>query len=345
MKKVLMMLLCIGQVAMTTAMHEGKVFHEPPVGQQEGLRRDPVKPKWWSLEGIGKRLNDFVAGRGKGSTSGARVPKSPVVASPPVNVVEPVSVAGGSDVASLQSASVAEVAAIRAEGRPTVGFADRFRSLFSRTPKVTFEELNKRISKITGDITNLNFSRQDKINEINATNADIDRQFENFPKDDFIIKQIKKAKDKATALLAKQVASLDREIQRLIKVRMDLNKSRAKKFPVEVKAENDQAQALEKADQAKVIQAMRDGKEDFMKKLYPDATVDQETGLTKAQKIAKKEDARRAAEKEALDARAIENELRDDQRVQQQEAGTRVRNMSPITRETAKQWNLQRGIY
>ncbi len=161
MKKVVMMLLCIGQITMVTgAVRPAEIVFERPVGSGPGdFNVGPRKePKWWSLEGIGKRLNDFVAGRGKGSTSGARVPKSPVVASAPVDVVEPVSVAGESGTTLLETPAK-DRTVIGEVGRPTVSFADRFRSLFGRTPKEnapqTFTDFNSEIDRIDEQVGHL----------------------------------------------------------------------------------------------------------------------------------------------------------------------------------------------
>lgn len=177
-KKKLMVVFLLGSIGIVFGPPEGAFT--PPFETQPTLRSRitfHVKRINRALraadESIGapmRKYNNFILDSAKGFGRLIGVPPHILDRLEPLRI-QPLSggasgVAGESDVASLQSASVAEVAAIRAEGRPTVSFADRFRSLFGRTPKQnapqTFTDLNSEIDRIDKQVGHLRSLMRDQ---------------------------------------------------------------------------------------------------------------------------------------------------------------------------------------
>lgn len=157
MKKVIMMVLCLGQVAMMYAPAE-MVYEDVPKYDNDELQR----PKWYHFRAR-RAYDHFMRERNNGTVP---THSSNSMVARPVDSATAVTGAGGSDVALLQNESV-EDAAIIAEGKPTVSFADQVRSVFGHRFRTnafktsaefehkTFNELNDRLKVIEQDIENL----------------------------------------------------------------------------------------------------------------------------------------------------------------------------------------------
>ena len=251
MKKVVMMMLCMGQIAMVSAEGAVRISNLGRVAEGELVVRRPTVDDGFFTR-IGRKLNDWVARLGKGNTNTTQTPGR--LAPMPVDASLLVSATVAVVPDAAQEAPEKDDAAIRADGNHAVNFADRFHSALGLRPKQTFDEMTTEIDKITSQISDLTTLRNKKI-------EDIVKQFKNLDDDIPTGQNMNKAITSETSVITK-------EINRLLKVRSALDKKRAKEFPVEAKAISDAAEVAEKADQATVIEKIRESKKSFLIKRY-----------------------------------------------------------------------------
>ena len=233
MKKLLLIVGYLGLVSFASGMRVDKFTSKP--GSQDFVKQEPPKqeePERGFFDSLRQGLARL-KGKLTGGKSGAAEASKNSVPSAPVDVSQSVSGAGNVD-ATVEGPSAKEVKAIGTAGKPTVNFADQVRSVFGRKSQVksrTFDELNEDIA----DLNALKNKREAEIDEISRN---------------------KNAKWKDSNVLSREVATIDTEIVRLKEVR-------AKQFPKEIA---EAAKVLQKADQNKVIQAIRDSKRPILVK-------------------------------------------------------------------------------
>lgn len=279
MKKVIMV-LCLGQVTMMYAPEEINFSDTQPNSVVSRIRfhvrkiNRALRAADEALGGPMRKYNNFVldSAQGIGRFLGVR----PNI----LNLLEPLriqppsggatSVAGGSDVASLQRESVAEVAAIRAEGKPTVNFADQVRSVFGRGS-------NKVLSRADKELLTERINRIDK--EINL----LQDTLKNIP-----------LKEK------KRNLKISNMIIRLSEEKKLLSKKLEDRFsPVETREEREEGKADIEAD----IEAIKNSRKPFFMKAYNKTSEEADEFLRKDEAEEAKKRAEHSRQKHELKER------------------------------------------